>query len=104
MLTKKMITIELNRLKQYGFEVLTFNNNRAFRSSQKNFPDHFITNGKYIIFVEVKIGSDKLSEGQEKLYNKLLSAGGYNKYTHMKIITTLDETKRLVELLLEGDL
>ncbi|MFA6309818.1 MAG: hypothetical protein WC677_08855 [Clostridia bacterium] len=104
--TKKLITDELNRLKPFGFEVLTFNNNRAFRSAQKNFPDHFITNGKYIVFVEVKLTStkDKLSEGQEKLCYKLSSASVYNKHTHMKFIKSVADAKRLVELLLKGEL
>jgi hypothetical protein len=103
-MTKKDITNEFNKLKLYGFEVITFNSNRAFRSAQKNFPDHFISNGKYIVFVEVKFGKDKLSEGQERLCNKLSSASIYNKHTHMKFIKTIAEAKTLVDLLLRGAL
>lgn len=100
--TKKEITKEFNRLKQFGFEIITFNDNRPLRGQQKNFVDHLLFNAKHIIFVEVKIGKDKLNEAQEKVMNKLCSASVFNKYTEYKIIKDVAEAKKLVDYLLKN--
>jgi hypothetical protein len=104
MTTKKEITNELNRLKQFGFTVITFNDNRPLRSSQKSFVDHFIFNNKYLIFIEVKIGRDQVSPIQEITARKLSACAIYNKYTFYKVIRNVEEAKRLTEHSLKGDL
>ena len=104
MTTKREITNELNRLKDFGFTIVTFNDSRPLRSAQKNFVDHLIFNRKYIIFVEVKIGKDKLSEGQKIIGEKLSACSIFNKNTFMKYVKSVEDAKRLVERALKGDL
>lgn len=102
--TKREITNELNRLKDFGFTIVTFNDSRPLRSAQKNFVDHLIFNRKYIIFVEVKIGQDKLSDGQKIIGEKLSACSIFNKNTFMKYIKSLDDAKLLVGKALKGEL
>ena len=100
--TKKEITKEFSRLKSFGFEVITFNDNRPLRSQQKNFVDHLLFNHKFVVFVEVKLGTDKLNENQERVMNKLSAASVFNKNMDYKLIHDLQSTKRLVDNLLQG--
>ena len=59
---------------------------------------------KYLIFVEIKIGNDKLSPGQDNIGRKLSSASVHNKNTFYKVIRTLEDAQRLVDHLVKGDL
>lgn len=100
--TKKEITKEFNRLKSYGYEVITFNDNRRLRSQQKNFVDHIIFNVKFIVFAEVKIGNDKMSEGQERTMSKLSAASVFNKNMDYKIVKDVVGARQIVDNLLKG--
>jgi len=62
-LTKTEITKALNQLGKYGWSVKTFNSNRYNMKGSKGFPDHVLVNAskKLLIFIEVKLGKDKLS-------------------------------------------
>jgi len=99
-MTKKDITSEFNKLKPFGFEVITYNDSRPLRKQQSNFVDHLIFNGKYIVFVEVKIGRDKLSISQERTAIKLLQCSEHNKYVFYKTVFTLAEARGIIKNLL----
>ena len=104
-MTKGEISKEFARLRQFGFKVWNFNSNRAFKSGMmKDFVDHLITNGKYIVFAEIKIGKDILSDGQKETAKYLSSASIHNKFTHYKLLTEMKQVKKLVDDLLGGKL
>ena len=65
-LTKTEITKALNHLENYGWIVKTFNSNRYNMRGSKGFPDHALLHPgkKKLIFIEVKLGKDKLSPQQ----------------------------------------
>ena len=65
-LTKTEITKALNYLENYGWIVKTFNSNRYNMRGSKGFPDHVLVNSskKLLVFIEVKLGKDKLSPQQ----------------------------------------
>ena len=98
-MSKTEITNELNRLKKYGYEVRTFNHYQAVGRGTKGFVDHFII-GHYIIFCEVKIGRDRLSEAQISLADKISTHATLYKRLHYVNIHTLAEAKKLVENIL----
>ncbi len=101
---KKEITKEFNRLKAFGYEVITFNSNRPLRGQQKGFVDHFIFNVKFVVFVEVKIGNDKLSEIQERTMLKLSAASVFNKNMDYKTVKDVNGARQIVDNLLKGNL
>jgi len=102
--TKKQITDEINRLKNFGFEVKTMNSHKSMPPGMKGFPDHVIAGHKSIVFVEVKIGEDVVSPEQKKFMGILSNVSVFNKHMNVKFIRTLEEAKRLVDHLLAGTL
>jgi predicted Holliday junction resolvase-like endonuclease len=104
-MTKSEVSKEFARLRVFGFCVWNFNSNKAMKFGMvKDFVDHVITDGKYIVFVEIKIGADKLSEGQKKTSIALSSASVWNKNLHYKLLTDMKAVKKLVDDLLIGRL
>jgi hypothetical protein len=69
MTTKSEITTEINRLKQFGWSVLTANSKNPLPIGLKGLCDHLVISKKGLIWWEVKIGKDKASEKQESLMN-----------------------------------
>lgn len=65
-MTKSEITKALKQLERYGWIVKTFNSNRYNMTGAKGFPDHVLVNAtkKELVFIEVKLGKDKLSPEQ----------------------------------------
>lgn len=62
-MTKTEISKALKHLENYGWIVKTFNSNRYNMKGSIGFPDHVLVNAskKLLIFIEVKLGKDKLS-------------------------------------------
>jgi hypothetical protein len=67
MTTKSEITNEINRLKQFGWSVLTANSKNPLPIGLKGFCDHLVIGKKGVIWWEAKIGKDKPSQEQEDL-------------------------------------
>ena len=98
-MSKTEITNELNRLKNYGYEVRTFNHYKAVGRGTKGFVDHFII-GHYMIFCEVKIDKDKLKPEQIRLAEKISAHSALYKRLHYVNVHTLAEAKKLVDNIL----
>ena len=64
-MTKALIGTDFKKLEKLGFKVFNFSNNRALRNGMKDFVDIFVVGHKRTFAIEIKIGKDKLSAGQE---------------------------------------
>ena len=82
MVNKTIITKELNKL--YNWKVFTFNSQHKMPTGTRGFVDHVLINKNgYIVFIEVKIGNDKLSEKQkeyQEVYEKIMQNNKMFKY------------------------
>jgi hypothetical protein len=103
-MTKSEVSKEFARLRPLGFQVWNFNFKGSLPSGMKDFVDFVITNGKYVVFAEIKIGKDVLSEGQKATGAYLSHASIYNKCMHYKVITDMKSVKLLTDNLLSGKL
>lgn len=94
------------KLRDFNFDVFNFSDNRALRSSQKNFVDYLIISHKYLLFVEVKSKAtkDKMRGEQVKLAERLSHLSTLNKSIHYRIIQTEKEALNLMEKLLQNQL
>ena len=101
---KSDISNEFAKLRNFGYTVLSFGSHKALSRHIKGFVDLVIFNSKQLIFIEVKVGHDELSEVQKEIMTKLSSVATYNKTVHYRLITTLAEAKKLVENILSGKL
>ena len=99
---KKEITKIFNELKKYGWTVINNNTPSPQRRQQKAWVDYVMFNDKQIIFVEVKIGKDKLSPEQFETMTKLKSISGYSANVNYYLIHNTDEAKNLIDFLLGG--
>jgi hypothetical protein len=72
-MTKTEISKALKHLENYGWIVKTFNSNRYNMKGSIGFPDHVLVNAskKLLIFIEVKLGKDKLTQAQTNLLTAL---------------------------------
>lgn len=97
---------ELVRLRGFDFLVFNFNSNRANSAGITGLPDWLIIKPKkYIVWVETKIGNDKLSEIQTKVINTLSHFAGLpNSPVHVRIIKTAKDAEKLQEQLLTNKL
>jgi len=79
-MTKSEITKALKPLTKYGWDVKTFNHNKAMPTGARDWVDHFLVHESkgWIIFIEVKIGKDSLSEGQTEYKKSLQSCCNAN--------------------------
>ena len=96
---KKQITDKINQLKKIGMNVITFQTDKRKRRSEKNMTDYFIYGKGWVIFIECKIGKDKLSEGQENLKTELSYAQCYNDRLIYAIITETNYINLVNELI-----
>lgn len=65
------------RLRDFGFIVFNFNSHKANNKGLAGHPDWlFITPKLQLVYVEVKIGSDKLSSEQQRIINRLAQIMG----------------------------
>lgn len=62
---KKTISDTFAIIRKYGGKVYNFNSKKALTPGMKDFVDFVIIYRSSIYFIEVKIGEDKFSEGQE---------------------------------------
>lgn len=96
----------LVNLRKFNNIVFNFNSNRANNSGLTGFPDWLIITPKLgLVFIEVKIGADKLSEVQQKIINRLASIMGLpNSRVNVFVIKTSDEAEHIAERILKGNL
>ena len=71
---KSEISKEFARLREYGYLVFNFNQKTRFGIGLTGFCDYVIIGFGRIIFIEVKIGKDRLSKEQEQLKDELVKA------------------------------
>lgn len=71
---KSQISAEFARLREYGYLVFNFNQKSRFGSGLVGFCDHLIIGFGRIVFIEVKIGKDRISKQQEQLKDELVKA------------------------------
>lgn len=99
--TKADISNTFAQLRKFRFKVFNFNSNHKLPLGIKDFVDFVIINKNVIVFVEVKIGADKFSAGQQatalllQSYDKLIP----NRIMY-RVITTNAEAKELTDLLI----
>ena len=85
-------------LKKYGAILKNYNSRRSFTSGQSAWVDHVIIYNDVMYLIEVKVGKDTLSPDQLELAEKLLE---FNTEVNYFIISTLEEARELVEILLD---
>ena len=77
MTESKAIKDSFVRLRKFGHIVFNFNSSRANNPGIKGFPDWLIITRNYnLVFIEVKIGKDKLKIEQEVVIRKLANMMG----------------------------
>ena len=87
MIISKAIKDEFVRLRNYDCWVGNFNSRKYNNPGIKNHPDWLIIKRNYaVIWVEVKIGKDKFTEGQKNLHKWL---AGLKACLNQKSITEL---------------
>ena len=107
---KTLISKEIARLRKFGFTVYNFNLNKSlavedpYGTGIKNFVDHLIISERYLIFVEVKIGKDKLNPEQIDLMNLISFLGIRNKSIHYQLLSNVKQTKDFVSGVLANKL
>ena len=83
-MTKKEVSQTFAKYRSAGAVVLTFNSNRGFRGAFKGHPDHEILTNGHLIYVEVKIGMDKIRSDQARFAEKIkeveTKSGGVVRY------------------------
>lgn len=96
----------LVNLRKFNNIVFNFNSHKANNSGLTGFPDWLIITPKLsLVFIEVKIGSDKLSEVQQKIINRLASIMGLpNSRVSVFVIKTGDEAEHISERILKNSL
>lgn len=99
MTTKKQITEKVKELKKLGLELITFQTDRQKRRQEKNMPDYFLYGRGYLIFLECKIGKDKLSKGQEIMLTELEYIAKKNKSVYVSIITDKNYNDKINEII-----
>ena len=82
-LTKKVKSVVL----PLGLSMIINQTDRQKRKQESNNLDYFIYGKGYIIFLEAKIGKDKLSDGQGRLVEELQFAMDYNSRLYVDVIT-----------------
>ena len=92
---KSLISTEFARLRDYGYLVFNFNQKTRFGSGLVGFCDHLIIGFGRIIFLEVKIGRDKLSKEQVKLKDELIKTDAEYFY-----ITELHDAQKMADWLI----
>lgn len=99
---KSEITKIFNTLKEAGYSVSTFNSHRAVGKGMLYFPDHvFIGHGR-IIFVEVKIGKDTMSDGQQKLHTIIQESVVKNRFVDSFIVRDTESAIRVRDRILNA--
>ncbi len=83
---KTRITEIFKELEKFGYKVFTFNSNKAVPKGTRDFVDHLIIGHGRVIFVEVKIGKDTMSAGQEQTHALLGRAVAQNKLVESFVI------------------
>lgn len=80
MMTKTEITEHLNEFRKLGCIVKTFNSQHKMSRGAVGFVDHVIVSGRkgLLIFIEVKLGRDKLKSAQQDLQEALQSVVSQN--------------------------
>ena len=92
-------------LRKFGFTVFNFNNHKANNAGTKGHPDWVIITKRYVVYVEVKIGKDQLSEVQTKVVNQLAKLMGMpSSRIYVEIIKTAKEAENLSDRVLSNEL
>lgn len=99
--TKTDFTNAFNELTKFGYDVKNFNSKRKMGSGTVGFPDHLITGYGHLVFIEVKIGADKLSPKQKDFADKVKTVVDKNNTVKYWQISKLTEAMGIVDFLAE---
>lgn len=97
-MTKTEATAKINNLKKLGYKVINFNSQRRFNKSQKDFVDYVVIGKGFIYFIELKIGKDKLSPGQEET-KKLLEDAVTSNLTVKYLLITENNIEEMLNVI-----
>ena len=106
MIISKAIKDEFVRLRNYDCWVGNFNSRKYNNPGIKNHPDWLIIKKNYaIIWVEVKIGKDKFTEGQKE-FAQMVSwfEGMPHSKIYYRTVRNANEAKILAEMIMGKDL
>lgn len=98
--TKKDFNKVFNELRKWGYTVLNFSDKRALRRGMKDWVDYVIFGRGMLVFVELKIGEDKVSKGQAETAIKLAMVTSLNKTVFYNQVKELKDAKNIVDYLL----
>jgi len=99
--TKTDFTNAFNELTKFGYNVKNFNSKRKMGSGAVGFVDHMITGNGHLVFVEVKIGADKLRPAQKDFAEKIMTVVNKNNTVKYWQISKLSEAMGIVDYLAE---
>ncbi len=96
----------LTDLRKFNNIVFNFNSNKRNNLGLIGFPDWLIiTPHLNLVFIEVKIDKDKISEIQQKVINRIASVMGLpNSRVNISIIKTGKEAEQIADKILKGSL
>jgi len=86
-MTKTEITNELKAICRDRAMLFTFNSYRSMPRGARYHPDHTIISTTDIIYIEVKIGNDTLSDGQIEAGEILSECADNNSCVHYFVLT-----------------
>lgn len=102
--TKKNISEQFGLLRKFNYSIWNGNTPGTKYKQEKGLVDHIIINNVYLIYVEVKIGKDDLTDQQRMLKSQLQFLATYNKSIFYFEIKTFEEAKDLVTKIIEHKL
>lgn len=91
-------------LRNYGYLVYNFNAKKELPLGFKNFVDHLFVSRDLLIFVEVKIGRDKLSNDQTYLKELIEKLQTRNQSIYYFLITSVESAKHLINNILSNNI
>ena len=102
----KDIKKQFVRLRDWGCIVFNYNSNKPNNAGIKGHPDWLILTSKMsLVFIEVKIGKDKVSEDQHKVINRLASIMGLpNSKVYIFIVHNVKEAEILSDRIQKREL
>ena len=98
------ISNEFRRLNDIGFKVLSFNKLNSISFGLKYFIHYIIVSKKYLVFIEVKNKNDPVTLDQKEFQLFISHLTSLNKSLHYYVVRSLNDCRRLIELLIKKKL
>ena len=98
------ISNEFRRLNDLGFKVFSFNNLNSVSFGLKYFVHYIIVSKKYLVFIEIKNKNDPVSFDQKEFQLFISHLTSFNKSLHYYVVRSLNDCRKLIELLIKRKL